>query len=152
MLQLHKLAPPCKDHATGVLKSQGRSGIQLCSSSHCLVGVHLTPRPKESLHGPVASKVYTLCCPLPLQGLRYRLCISRNHVFCCANTDTRSYCSKCLDRTVQAHTYPFAVFQINCLRRMCGISWRDHVPNVDMLTRCKAFSAESQLQSKNSGG
>ena len=39
-------------------------------------------------------------------------------------------------------------FQMNCLRRICGISLRDHVPNVDILNRCNTLSVESQLQSK----
>ena len=49
---------------------------------------------------------------------------------------------------VQKHISPWAVFQMNCLRRICGISLRDHGPNVDVLTRCNTFSVESQLQSK----
>ena len=49
---------------------------------------------------------------------------------------------------VQKHNSPLAVFQVSCLRRICGISLRDHVPNVDILTRCNTFSVESQLQSK----
>ncbi len=43
---------------------------------------------------------------------------------------------------------PLAVFQINCLRRICGISLRDHVPNVNVLNRCNTLSVESQLQGK----
>ena len=46
---------------------------------------------------------------------------------------------------VQNHISPLAVFQMNCLRRICGIP---HVPNVDIVTRCNTFSVESQLQSK----
>ena len=49
---------------------------------------------------------------------------------------------------VQKHISPLAVFRMNCLRRICGISLQDHVPNVDILTRCNTFSEESQLQSK----
>ena len=30
---------------------------------------------------------------------------------------------------------------------MCGIFWRDHVPSVDILTRCNTFPVKSQLQS-----
>ena len=41
-----------------------------------------------------------------------------------------------------------AVFHMNCLRRICGISLRDHVPNVDILSRCNTSSVESQLRSK----
>ena len=41
-----------------------------------------------------------------------------------------------------------AVFQINCLRRSCGISLRNREPNLDMLNRCNTFSMESQPQSK----
>ena len=43
---------------------------------------------------------------------------------------------------------PLAVLQINCLRHICGISLRDHVPNVDILNSCNTSSVESQLQSK----
>ena len=39
-----------------------------------------------------------------------------------------------------------AVFQINCLRRICGISLHDHVPDVDISNRCNTLSVESQLQ------
>ncbi len=38
--------------------------------------------------------------------------------------------------------------EVNCLRRICGISLRDHVPNVDILNRCNTLSVESQLQGK----
>jgi len=34
---------------------------------------------------------------------------------------------------VKQHISPLAVFQMNCLRRICGISLRDHVPNVVIL-------------------
>ena len=44
---------------------------------------------------------------------------------------------------------PLPVFQMNCLRRICGISLRDHVPNVDILNRCNTSSVESQLQSNS---
>ena len=43
---------------------------------------------------------------------------------------------------------PLAVYQMNCLQRICGISLRDHVPNVDILNRCNTSSVESQLRSK----
>jgi len=33
-------------------------------------------------------------------------------------------------------------------KRICGISLRDHVPNVDILNRCNTLSVESQLQGK----
>ncbi len=46
---------------------------------------------------------------------------------------------------VKQHISPLAVFQMNCLRRICGISLRDHVPNVDILNRCNTLS---QLQGK----
>ena len=49
---------------------------------------------------------------------------------------------------VKQHISPLAVFQMNCLRRVCGISLRDHVPNVDILNRCNTLSVESQLQGK----
>ena len=39
----------------------------------------------------------------------------------------------------QKHISPLAVFQMNCLRCICGISLRDHVPHVDILTRCNTF-------------
>ena len=41
-----------------------------------------------------------------------------------------------------------AIFQMNCLQSICGISLRNHVPNVAMLNRCNAFCVESQLQGK----
>ena len=50
----------------------------------------------------------------------------------------------------QKHISPLAVFQMNCLRCICGYSLRDHVPHVDILTRCNTFVVESQLQ--DSGG
>ena len=49
---------------------------------------------------------------------------------------------------VKQHISPSAIFQMNCLRRICGISLRDHVPNVDILNRCNTLSVESQLQGK----
>ena len=49
---------------------------------------------------------------------------------------------------VQKLISPLTILQMNCLRCICGISLRDHVPNVDILTRCNTFSVESQLQSK----
>ena len=49
---------------------------------------------------------------------------------------------------VKQHISPLAVFQMNCLRRMCGISLHDHVPNVDILNRCNTPSVKSQLQGK----
>ena len=49
---------------------------------------------------------------------------------------------------VKQHISPLAVFQMNCLRCICGISLRDHVPNVDILNRCNTLSVESQLQGK----
>ena len=49
---------------------------------------------------------------------------------------------------VKQHISPLAVFQMNCLRCTCGISLRDHVPNVDILNRCNTLSVESQLQGK----
>ncbi|DBA66319.1 TPA: hypothetical protein ACH3X2_14336 [Trebouxia sp. C0005] len=52
---------------------------------------------------------------------------------------------------VKQHISPLAVSQMNCLRRICGISLRDHVPNVDILNRCNTLSVESQLQGKRLG-
>ena len=49
---------------------------------------------------------------------------------------------------VKQHISPLAVFQMNCLRRICGIFLRDHVPHVDILNRCNTLSVESQLQGK----
>ena len=49
---------------------------------------------------------------------------------------------------VKQHISLLAVFQMNCLRCICGISLRDHVPNVDILNRCNTLSVESQLQGK----
>ena len=36
---------------------------------------------------------------------------------------------------LKQHISPVAVFQMNCLRCICGISLLDHVPNVDILIR-----------------
>ena len=44
---------------------------------------------------------------------------------------------------------PLAVFQMNCLQRICGISLRVHAPNVDILNGCNTSSVESQLRSKS---
>ena len=49
---------------------------------------------------------------------------------------------------VKQHISPLAVFQMKCLRCICGISLRDHVPKVDILNRCNTLSVESQLQGK----
>ena len=49
---------------------------------------------------------------------------------------------------VKQHISPLAVFQMNCLRRICGISLRDHVLDLDILNRCNTLSVESQLQGK----
>ncbi len=49
---------------------------------------------------------------------------------------------------VKQHISPLAVSRINCLRRICGTSLHDHMPNVDILNRCNTMSAESQLQGK----
>ena len=49
---------------------------------------------------------------------------------------------------VKQHIRLLAVFQMNCLRCSCGISLRDHVPNVDILNKCNTMSVESQLQGK----
>ena len=49
---------------------------------------------------------------------------------------------------VKQHISPLAVFQMNCLRRVCGISLHNHVPNVVILNRCNTLSVESQLQGK----
>ena len=46
------------------------------------------------------------------------------------------------------HLGPLSVFQMNCLRHICGISRLAHVPNVDILSKCQTFSVESQLRSK----
>ena len=49
---------------------------------------------------------------------------------------------------VKQHVSVLAVFQMNCLRRICVVSLHDHVPNVDILNRCNTLSVESQLQGK----
>ncbi len=49
---------------------------------------------------------------------------------------------------VKQHISHLAVFQKNWLQRICGISLRDHVPNVDILNRCNTLSVECQLQGK----
>ncbi len=43
---------------------------------------------------------------------------------------------------VQQHISPLAVFRMNCLRRICGMSLHDHEPKVNTL------SLQSQLQGK----
>ena len=43
---------------------------------------------------------------------------------------------------------PLAVFQLNCLRRIFGISLHDHVSNVDILNRCNTLSVGFQPQGK----
>ena len=40
---------------------------------------------------------------------------------------------------LKKHISHLAAFQMNCFRRVCGISLRDHVPNVDILKRCNTF-------------
>ncbi len=45
----------------------------------------------------------------------------------------------------EATDQPLAVVQMNRLRRICGTSLRDHVPNVDTLTKCNTLSVQSQL-------
>ncbi len=49
---------------------------------------------------------------------------------------------------VKQHISPLGVFQMNCLRCICVISLRDHVPNVDILNRCNTLPMESQLRGK----
>ncbi len=49
---------------------------------------------------------------------------------------------------VQQHISPLVVFQMNCLRCVCGIALRDHVPNHDMLNWYNTLSVECQLQGK----
>jgi len=49
---------------------------------------------------------------------------------------------------MKQHISPLAVFQMICLRRICGISLRNHVPNVVILNKCNTLSVESQLQGK----
>ena len=53
---------------------------------------------------------------------------------------------------VVQHLSPLAVFQMNCLKRICGISLRDRVPNVDILNRCNTLSVESHLPAEDSDG
>jgi len=52
---------------------------------------------------------------------------------------------------VKQHIGSLAVFQMKCLRRICGMSLRGHVPNVVILNRCNTPSVKSQLQSKKLG-
>ena len=40
-----------------------------------------------------------------------------------------------------------AVFQMNCLQCVYGISLREHVPNANIMIRCNTLSVGSQLQS-----
>ena len=45
------------------------------------------------------------------------------------------------------HIGPWVVFQMNCLRRICGIFLGNHVPSVVILNKCNTPCVESQLQS-----
>ncbi len=63
-----------------------------------------------------------------------------NHSSVCVEQETWA--------VVKLHISPLAVFQMNCLRCICGIFLRDHVPKVVILNRCNTFSVESQLQGK----
>ena len=49
---------------------------------------------------------------------------------------------------VKQHISLLAVFRMNCLQRICGISLHDHVPNIVILSRCNTLFVESQLQGK----
>ncbi len=65
----------------------------------------------------------------------------------CNRTDMTTH-GKSLWAVVKQRISPLAVFQMNCLRRVCGISLRNQVLNVDMLHGRNTFSVESQLEGK----
>ena len=46
------------------------------------------------------------------------------------------------------HLNPLSVFHMRCLRRICGISLRDHVTNQQILLQCGMFSVDSEQRSK----
>ena len=52
---------------------------------------------------------------------------------------------------VKQHMSPLTAFQMNCLRRTCGIPLRDHVPYVVIPDSCNTLSVESPLQGKRLG-
>ena len=45
----------------------------------------------------------------------------------------------------RAHIKQLEQFHLRCLRRICGISWRDRVPNTEVLRRCQTCSIESMV-------
>jgi hypothetical protein len=47
---------------------------------------------------------------------------------------------------VSQHNSTMALFQMNCLRRVCGISLRNYVLSVVVLNRCSTLPVESLLQ------
>ena len=49
---------------------------------------------------------------------------------------------------VHKNITPLAVFQMNCLRRICGISLRDYVPNVDLSNRQNLFCGVSAAKTR----
>ena len=68
-------------------------------------------------------------------------CSSASSCQCCYTLE-----NICWEATHQ----PFGCVLMNCLRRICGISLPNHVPNVDILNRCNTLSVKSQLQGKRS--
>ena len=46
------------------------------------------------------------------------------------------------------HLAPLSVLHLDCLTRILGISMKDHVANVDILSECQVPYVESQLRSK----
>jgi len=57
-------------------------------------------------------------------------------------------CSGEMWAVVKQYLGPLVVFQMNCLRRICGICLGNHVPSVVILNRCITPFVECQLQSK----
>jgi len=56
---------------------------------------------------------------------------------------------------VKQHISPLAVFQMNCLQSICGISLRDHVPNVVILNAMMGaipYLWSLSCKAKDSGG
>lgn len=45
----------------------------------------------------------------------------------------------------RAHIKKLEQFHMRCLRKICGVSWRDHIPNTEILSRCQISSIEAIL-------
>lgn len=45
----------------------------------------------------------------------------------------------------RSHVKKLEQFHTRCLRRICGVSWKDRIPNTEILSRCKITSIEAML-------